>query len=127
MSACSAVVMNALKRVASVPQQIKLLTKDVVQSINRLDRDFLFDDASSTQRMSLHETLIALSVSSTVNPTAGAALEVLTFLLAASSTPQPESTSTRSLSSTSLASFSLDFLIASCCSIFESHHLGDLR
>ncbi|KAL7722932.1 DUF1846 domain-containing protein [Entamoeba marina] len=79
MTASSAVIINALKHIAEIHSSIKLLSQQVIESILLLRKQF--EKRSSTIiRMNVHETLIALSVSVSVNPTARAALDTLTCL-----------------------------------------------
>ncbi|ELP88983.1 hypothetical protein EIN_492120 [Entamoeba invadens IP1] len=79
MTASSAVVMNALKYVAEIPENIKLLSPTVIDSILGLNTKF--EKRTNTKiRMSIHETLIALGVGSASNPTAGVALDMTDYL-----------------------------------------------
>jgi uncharacterized protein (UPF0371 family) len=74
MHAASSLVMNAIKRLADIPDQLHLLPPNIVDSIGHLKKDVL-----KTQEISLdlEETLIALSISATSNTAAELAMEKL--------------------------------------------------
>lgn len=74
MHAASAMVLNALKTLAEIPDKIHLMSPDVVQAIIRMKRDVLGGKHSN---LNLDETLIALAISSASNPAAQAALDLL--------------------------------------------------
>ena len=74
MHAASSVILNAIKTLAGIPDKIHLLPPSVTQSIGTLKRDIL---GRKTESMTLDETLIALSISATANPSAQAAMESL--------------------------------------------------
>jgi uncharacterized protein (UPF0371 family) len=74
MHASSALVLNAIKVMAGVPKHLDLISPVVIESIGRLRKDLLGRDSIS---LNLEETLIALSISSTTNPTAQQAMEQL--------------------------------------------------
>ena len=67
MHASSALVLNAIKVMAGVPKHLDLISPMVVESIGTLRKDLLGRGSIS---LNLEETLIALSISSTTNPTA---------------------------------------------------------
>jgi len=77
LHASSALILNATKRLAGIPQQIDLIPKNTIESIRRMKRDVL-----SGRRVSLDldEVLICLAMSAAVNPSAQAALEKLPLL-----------------------------------------------
>jgi len=77
MHAASAVVLNAVKHLSRIPDEIPLLTPDVMQSIAGMKKDILKMKAVS---LDLDETLIALGISATTNPAAKAALDRLKSL-----------------------------------------------
>ena len=77
MHAASSVVLNAIKELAGVPHEIPLLTEHVIESIGRMKQDVLESRSAS---LSLDETLIALAISATQNPTAQAVIEKLSAL-----------------------------------------------
>lgn len=74
MHASSALVLNALKRLAQIPQCIDLIPKAIINSIRTMKRDVLRGRGVS---LNLDEMLICLAMSATLNPTAQAALEKL--------------------------------------------------
>jgi len=57
-----------------VPDPIHLISENVIESISRMKHDVL---GARTASLSLDETLIALAISATHNPTAQAALQQL--------------------------------------------------
>jgi len=77
MHAASSLILNATKQLAGLPDSIHLLPPNVTASIGTLKRDILGRKAES---LNLDETLIALSISSTTNPAAQAAMEQLKAL-----------------------------------------------
>nr|MDO8109515.1 DUF1846 domain-containing protein [Candidatus Sigynarchaeota archaeon] len=74
MHASSAVVLNAIKRLAGLPDKIDLISKNVIESIGKLKKD-VFDMKNIS--LNLEECLIALSISAPTNPTAQFAMEKL--------------------------------------------------
>ena len=74
MHAASSVVLNAIKKLAELPDKIHLLSPSIMASIGMLKRDIFRRKAES---LNLEETLIALSISSTTNPMAQLAMEKL--------------------------------------------------
>lgn len=74
MHAASSVILNAIKPLAELPDKIHLLAPNITASIGTLKRDIL---NRKTESMDLEETLIALSISTTANPAAQAAMEKL--------------------------------------------------
>ncbi len=73
MNSTSSVLLNAIKHMAGIPDNIYLLTPDVIDSMislkKRMNQNFL--------SLNLQETLIALSISATTNHTAKLALDKL--------------------------------------------------
>ena len=67
MHAASAMVLNAIKRLAGIPDHLDLISPVVIQSIGSLRKDVLGMGSIS---LHLDETLITLSISSTTNPIA---------------------------------------------------------
>ncbi len=67
LHAAAALVLNAVKRLAGIPDHLDLISPTVISSIGTLRREILGRDSIS---LNLEETLIALSISSTTNPTA---------------------------------------------------------
>jgi uncharacterized protein (UPF0371 family) len=74
MHASSALVINAIKILAGIPEHLDLISPAVIESIGTLRKDLLGRDSIS---LNLEETLIALSISSTTNPTALEAMRQL--------------------------------------------------
>jgi uncharacterized protein (UPF0371 family) len=77
MHAASALVLNAVKQLAVFPDSIHLLPPDIIKSLTHFKKDVLRGKMVS---LDLEETLIALSISSTVNPAAKTAIENLKVL-----------------------------------------------
>jgi len=77
MHAASSLVLNAIKRLADIPDKIELLTEAITGAVRNLKTDILKERAVS---LDLEETLIALSISASTNPAAQLALEKLTEL-----------------------------------------------
>lgn len=74
MHAASSLVLNAVKKLAGIPDKIHLISPHVIESIGSLKTEILKTNKLS---LDLQETLIALSVSSTANPSAQLAVEKL--------------------------------------------------
>ena len=74
MHAASAAVLNAVKHLSRIPDEIHLLTPIVIESIAGMKKDVLRMKSVS---LDLDETLIALGISAATNPAAKAALERL--------------------------------------------------
>jgi uncharacterized protein (UPF0371 family) len=74
MHAASSLVLNAIKQLAEIPDKIHLLPPNIIESIGKLKKD-IFN--KKTVSLDLEETLIALSISATSNPTAQLAMEKL--------------------------------------------------
>ena len=72
--ASSSLILNAIKTIAGIPDNIHLLSPNVIGSIQELKRDVLGEKVVS---LNLEETLIALGMSATTNPTAELALSSL--------------------------------------------------
>ncbi len=72
--AASAVVLNSIKELSEIPQHLKIISPNVIESIADLRKNFLNRESVS---LNLSETLIALGISSTTNPTARLAMEQL--------------------------------------------------
>ena len=70
-------VLNAVKHLSRIPDEIHLLTPDVMASIAGMKKDVLKMKAVS---LDLDETLIALGISAAANPAAKAAVGRLTQL-----------------------------------------------
>ena len=74
MHAASALVLNAVKHLARIPDAMHLLPPNIMESISHFKKDVLKGKMVS---LDLEETLIALSISATVNPAAQMAVEKL--------------------------------------------------
>jgi uncharacterized protein (UPF0371 family) len=74
MHAASSLILNAAKHVANIPDSIHLLPPNIIDSLGHFKKDILEGKVVS---LDLEETLIALSISATVNPVAQLAVETL--------------------------------------------------
>ncbi len=74
MHATSSLVLNAIKKLADIPDKIHLLSPSIIDSIKNLKKDVL---ASRSVSLDVEEALIALSISATTNPAAQEAMEKL--------------------------------------------------
>ena len=74
MHATSSLVLNAIKKLADLPDKIHLLSPSIIDSIKNLKKDVL---ASKSVSLDVEEALIALSISATTNPAAQEAMEKL--------------------------------------------------
>ncbi|MGC9454845.1 MAG: DUF1846 domain-containing protein [Phycisphaerae bacterium] len=77
MHAASALVLNAAKHLAKLPPHLHLIAPNVIEAVGELKQDILNGKGLS---LDLEETLIALGISSTTNPTARLAMEQLKAL-----------------------------------------------
>jgi uncharacterized protein (UPF0371 family) len=71
------VVINAVKRLSRIPDELPLLTPNVMESIAGMKKNILRMKSVS---LDLDEMLIALGISATTNPAARAAVACLTQL-----------------------------------------------
>ncbi len=74
MHAASSLVINAVKHLARVPDEIHLLAPSIVASVAKMKKEILGQKAVS---LDLEETLIALGISVSANPTAQLCVEKL--------------------------------------------------
>ncbi len=74
MHSASSLVLNAIKKLADIPDKIHLLSPQIIEMIGRLKQDVL---GAKTVSLDLEEVLIALSISAATNPTAQEAMEKL--------------------------------------------------
>ncbi|MBL7068288.1 MAG: DUF1846 domain-containing protein [Candidatus Omnitrophica bacterium] len=74
MHAASSLILNAIKKLAEIPDRIHLLSPNIIESIANLKEDIL---SGKTVSLDLEETFIALSISAATNPTARLAMEKL--------------------------------------------------
>ncbi len=70
----SAAVLNSIKHLAGIPDNIDLLPSAVIHNLTHLKRDIL---GMSAESLEVSEILIALSISAASNPAAGAGLDAL--------------------------------------------------
>ena len=74
MHAASSLVLNAIKRLAEIPDKIHLISPNIIESVSSLKKSIL---GEKTVNLDLEETLIALSMSATANSAAQLAMEQL--------------------------------------------------
>jgi uncharacterized protein (UPF0371 family) len=74
LHAASSLVLHAIKHLAEIPEKIKLLPPNILEAVRTLKTEVLNE---KTLSLDLVETLIALSISTTVNPAAQLAMEKL--------------------------------------------------
>jgi uncharacterized protein (UPF0371 family) len=74
MHAASALILNTTKQLAGIPREMDLLPPNIIASLSHLKKDILKGRMVS---LDLEETLIALSISSAMNPGAQMAVEKL--------------------------------------------------
>ncbi len=72
MHSASSLILNAIKVLAGIPDEIHLLSPQVIESIFNFEKNILGEKSVS---LDLEETLIALSISATTNPTSQVAME----------------------------------------------------
>lgn len=77
MHAASSLVMNALKVLAHIPDEILLLSPHIINQIAKLKKDILKSDS---ENLDLEECLIALSISAATSHTAELAMQKLGLL-----------------------------------------------
>ena len=73
----AAVILNAIKILAGIPDKTYLLSPKVISGVNKVKQEILKEKSES---LNLSETLVALSMVSTTNPTVNRALKCLTQL-----------------------------------------------
>ncbi|MFX0105034.1 MAG: DUF1846 domain-containing protein [Candidatus Hodarchaeota archaeon] len=74
MHSASSLILNAIKELAGIPDNIHLLSPNILNSISKLKSE-VFDHKPLS--LNLEETLIALSISADFNPSAKVAMEKL--------------------------------------------------
>lgn len=77
MVAAAAAVLNAIKQLSGISDDIYLISPNVLQTIQHLKTDILSNDKSS---LNCEEVLTALTISATTNPSAQVAVERLLLL-----------------------------------------------
>lgn len=70
----SAVILNAIKILAGIPDSIDLLSQNIIEKIIKFKKEYL---GSYTGSLNLEETLISLTISAATNPMAEKALKML--------------------------------------------------
>ena len=74
MHAASSLVINSIKQLAGIPQQLELLGDNIIGSVANLKKEILDRESIS---LDVGEVLVALSIGGTTNPTARLAMEQL--------------------------------------------------
>ncbi len=74
MHAASACILNAVKKLAEIPDKMHLLSPNIIESISNLKKNVL---KAKQVSLNLEETLIALAISATTNPSVQVAVEKL--------------------------------------------------
>ena len=74
MVAGAALIVNAIKMLCRIPDEVLLISPDVLKTLQHLKKDILNKEKSS---LTLEEVLSALTISATVNPIAEMAVEKL--------------------------------------------------
>ncbi|MFC1988903.1 DUF1846 domain-containing protein [Chloroflexota bacterium] len=77
MHASSSLILNATKVLANIPDETPLISPDIINQISKFKEMVLGLESTS---LDLEETMIALSISATTNPTAELAMEKLVNL-----------------------------------------------
>ena len=77
MGPCSTMLLNALKTLGKINDEIMLLSPTVIEPIQHLKTDHL---GNENPRLHTDETLVALSISAATNPTAEIAMSMLSKL-----------------------------------------------
>ena len=77
MHAASSLILHSIKHLAEIPEKIKLLPENIIDSVRSLKTEVLNEKNIS---LDLVETLIALSISATTNSAAHLAMEKLNEL-----------------------------------------------
>ncbi len=74
MSAAASLVLNSVKELAGIPDEIHLLSPNIIDSIRELNRNL---SGGKPANLNLDEVLIALSIGAATNPTSQVAMEKL--------------------------------------------------
>ncbi|MCX5711909.1 MAG: DUF1846 family protein, partial [Candidatus Omnitrophica bacterium] len=77
MHAASSLVLNTLKVLANIPDEILLLSPHIISQISKLKQGILDEESES---LDLEEVLISLAISATTNHTAELAMKKLSLL-----------------------------------------------
>ncbi len=74
MHAASSVILNAVKKMAEIPDKIHLLSPAIIEAVGNMKQKIL---GAKSVSLDLEEVLIGLSINASTNPAAGLALEKL--------------------------------------------------
>jgi len=74
MHAASSLVIKAIKHLAGIPEQLLLLSPNIIEAVGTMKRDIL---QAKSLSLDLEEIMISLSIAAATNPTAQAALTKL--------------------------------------------------
>jgi len=74
LHSASAAIINAIKRVAGLPDSMDLLSENIVQSLTDLKANYL---GANSPSLNVQEVLVALGISAALNPGAQAGVEAL--------------------------------------------------
>ena len=77
MHAASSMVLNAIKTLTFIPDEIHLLSPNIIESIKNFKENIMGEKSAN---LDLEETLVALSISAATNPTAQSAMKRLSEL-----------------------------------------------
>ena len=77
MDSCSAAILNAIKYLGNIGDEIYLLSPVIIETMKSLKKDKLH---SKITRLNANEVLIALTIGAVTNPTAQLAVDKLTEL-----------------------------------------------
>ncbi len=77
MHAAPSLILHAVKELAEIPPKLDLLGENIIESVANLKKNILNRQSIS---LDLEETLVALSIGATTNPTARLAMDQLTKL-----------------------------------------------
>jgi uncharacterized protein (UPF0371 family) len=77
MHSAASLILNAIKTLAAIPDQILILSPHIINQIAKLKENILKAESES---LDVEETLIALSISATTNHTAELAMQKLVEL-----------------------------------------------
>lgn len=68
----SAAILNAIKELAGIPDEIKLLSENIIENVNKLKKELKTDES-----LNVEELIIALSISAATNPSAAFCIKKL--------------------------------------------------
>ncbi len=114
LGACSACMLNALKALAGIDDDVTLLSPEIIRPLQHLKVEHI---GNTNPRLHVDETLIALSVCAVTDPIASAAMEALSLLRGA------EAHSTVILAQTDSKVLGKLGVNLTCEAVYESHKL----